>query len=200
MFITKNKLSNRCDITACNTGDSRFAIFDCDAPKDDNDKPTIITSIDHKCTTPSEKARIEKAGGFVDQNGRLNSILAMSRAFGDFALKNNSTHVNEQLLTCDPDITRTSIHINDKCSTMLINEKFKFIVIASDGLWDVMSTHECERFVVEGLEDQLQQGKSIQECDLETITSVMVRDAVYNKKSIIDNVTVILILLHQIKS
>jgi hypothetical protein len=34
-----------------------------------------------------EWERIERVGGFVDENGRLNGTLAMSRAFGDFEFK-----------------------------------------------------------------------------------------------------------------
>jgi serine/threonine protein phosphatase PrpC len=45
-------------------------------------------SIDHKPDMPSEKRRIERANGFVEDS-RVNGMLALSRAMGDFEYKNN---------------------------------------------------------------------------------------------------------------
>ena len=47
-------------------------------------------SVDHKPGDILERARIENAGGFVEFN-RVNGNLALSRAVGDFAFKNNSS-------------------------------------------------------------------------------------------------------------
>ena len=63
----------------------------------------FITTED-KCTNKKEQKRIEKAGGkIIDE--RLNGILAVSRGFGDFDLKN-------QGLTCQPHIYKKLIIIN----------------------------------------------------------------------------------------
>jgi protein phosphatase 2C family protein 2/3 len=44
---------------------------------------------DHKPKHPKEEQRIKKAGGYVE-NGRVNGSLALSRALGDFAFKNQA--------------------------------------------------------------------------------------------------------------
>ena len=48
-------------------------------------------SIDHKARRKDEMARIRACGGTVDRNGRLNGVLAVSRAFGGKFLKSMST-------------------------------------------------------------------------------------------------------------
>ena len=45
-------------------------------------------SIDHKPDMPAEKRRIERASGFVEDS-RVNGMLALSRALGDFEYKSN---------------------------------------------------------------------------------------------------------------
>ena len=85
----------------------------------------FITTED-KCTNKKEQKRIEKAGGkIIDE--RLNGILAVSRGFGDFDLKN-------QGLTCQP-------HIYKK----LIDLSLNYCVLASDGVWDALSPAEVSK-------------------------------------------------------
>jgi protein phosphatase 1G len=68
-----------------NAGDSR-----CVLAKKSGDKYNAIElSVDHKPDLPEEKKRIEKAGGFVEEN-RVRGILNLSRSLGDLEYKSDS--------------------------------------------------------------------------------------------------------------
>ncbi|GLU20984.1 hypothetical protein SLE2022_371540 [Rubroshorea leprosula] len=102
-------------IIVSNCGNSRAVL--CRAGK------TIPLSFDHKPDRSDELARIEAAGGQVlYYNGaRVQGILAMSRAIGDGYLK--------PAVTWEPEITFTKRELDDD-----------FLILASDGLWDVLSS------------------------------------------------------------
>ncbi|XP_027160503.1 probable protein phosphatase 2C 9 [Coffea eugenioides] len=86
----------------------------------------IQLSIDHEPNT--ERGSIEDRGGFVSNMpgdvARVNGQLAVSRAFGD---KNLKSH-----LRSDPDVTNASIEAETDV-----------LILASDGLWKVMSNQEA---------------------------------------------------------
>ena len=73
-------LITKSDVLCANAGDSRSVMSKKGRAKD--------LSVDHKPDVPSEKRRIDRANGFVDE-GRVNGMLALSRALGDFEYKNN---------------------------------------------------------------------------------------------------------------
>lgn len=93
---------------------------------------------DHKPHLPAERARVEAAGGRVDfqrcwrvivepREGRLGSGLAVSRSLGDLDFKEPKRFVE-----CEPDVRRLVPVPGDN-----------FVVLASDGLWDVLSDQEA---------------------------------------------------------
>lgn len=112
-----NKKNNICYLA--NTGDSRAILCK-------NNGQISQISEDHKPDNPKERKLIEQKGGFV-QNGRTNGNLAMSRAFGDKNLKT--------VITVEPDIYQFTIR------------NVKFVVQASDGLFDVMSNRDICNFI-----------------------------------------------------
>jgi serine/threonine protein phosphatase PrpC len=79
---------------------------------------------DMKATDAEEIARIAQHGGFVT-NGRVLGSLAVARAIGDGQLK----EPQRRILISDPEITSFRFQSDDE-----------FIIIATDGLWDVMSS------------------------------------------------------------
>lgn len=93
-------------------------------------------SFDHKPNNENEARRIVAAGGWVDLN-RVNGNLALSRAMGDFIFKRNSKKpAEEQIVTAYPDVI-----VKD------ILPEHEFVVVACDGIWDVMSNQEVVDFV-----------------------------------------------------
>jgi len=93
-------------------------------------------SYDHKPNNELEAKRIVAAGGWVEFN-RVNGNLALSRALGDFVFKKNeSKKAEEQIVTANPDI-----EIKD------LTAEHEFIVLACDGIWDVLSNEEVLEFV-----------------------------------------------------
>jgi len=70
------------EIYCANAGDSRCVLS--------YDGKTIEMSVDHKPELTTEKARIEKAGGFVEEN-RVKGILNLSRSLGDLEYKQDAS-------------------------------------------------------------------------------------------------------------
>uniref|UniRef100_A0A182MGN0 protein-serine/threonine phosphatase n=1 Tax=Anopheles culicifacies TaxID=139723 RepID=A0A182MGN0_9DIPT len=111
-----------------NAGDSR-AIACVDGHLD-------VLSFDHKPTNEKERERISSAGGYVEYN-RVNGYLALSRALGDFGLKRNTEILpSEQMVTAYPDVEEREV-----------TESWDFLVIACDGIWDVLSSQAVLEFV-----------------------------------------------------
>ncbi|RUS77249.1 hypothetical protein EGW08_015002, partial [Elysia chlorotica] len=120
------------DLIVANIGDSRAIMCDLKG------KITQL-STDHKPCDPKEQQRIVDAGGFVTFNGvwRVAGVLATSRAFGDYPLK------QRKFVTVEPEFT---VHSVEK-------DKPHFIVLASDGLWDVFSNEDVVQFISERLDE-----------------------------------------------
>mmetsp|Transcript_22119 Transcript_22119/g.41483 ORF Transcript_22119/g.41483 Transcript_22119/m.41483 type:complete len:338 (+) Transcript_22119:389-1402(+) len=116
-----------------NCGDSRVVV--CGEDK------VLFATEDHKPSDPAEEARIQEAGGFVSFD-RVNGDLAMSRAIGDFSYKDNTSVSNlEQKVIAKPDVTILKRQPTDK-----------FVVLACDGIFDVLSNDEVRLYVAEKIE------------------------------------------------
>jgi protein phosphatase 2C family protein 2/3 len=111
----------KAEIICANAGDSRSVLSKKGKAKD--------LSVDHKPDIPSEKRRIERANGFVEEN-RVNGMLALSRSMGDFEYKSNTIMKPEdQIITAFPEITIEKI-----------TSETDFIICACDGIWDCLSS------------------------------------------------------------
>lgn len=83
-------------------------------------------SKDHKCSDVKEVDRIKKCGGIVF-GGRVYGTLMLTRTIGDKEMKKYG-------VVSTPTVNR--IEIDD--------ENDMFVVIASDGLWDVVDENELK--------------------------------------------------------
>ncbi|KAI3460721.1 hypothetical protein Pfo_017384 [Paulownia fortunei] len=107
------------EVHAANVGDCKVVLS--------RKGEAIPLTNDHRLSREDERARIENSGGFLHcQNGiwRVNGTLAVSRAFGDFHLKD--------WIISEPEIV--NLPLTSDC---------QFLILASDGLWDKVSDQEA---------------------------------------------------------
>ncbi|CAM9234737.1 unnamed protein product, partial [Lampetra fluviatilis] len=123
-----------------NVGDSRAVL--CDAQGS-----AVALSHDHKPHQLKERQRIKRAGGFISYNGswRVQGVLAMSRSLGDFPLKRMG------VVTAEPDVTAVDLRAT----------RPRFLLMASDGLWDAFGSQEAVAFVGERLGEPHLGAKSV---------------------------------------
>lgn len=130
-----------------------------------------FSTTDHKPVNPLEKERIQKAGGSV-MIQRVNGSLAVSRALGDFEYKNvEGMGPCEQLVSPEPEIF---VEERDPAD--------EFLVLACDGIWDVMTNEELCDFV----------RNRLQICpSLETICNQVIDTCLY--KGSRDNMSIVIV-------
>jgi len=127
-------------LSCANVGDSRAVLG---RRLENGSYQTVALSDDHKPELDHERARIEEAGGRVENN-RVNGMLAMSRAIGDFSYKKDEGRpVEGQLVIPTPDIMTVPRNANDA-----------FLVVACDGIFDVLSNEELVASVSKKIEEQ----------------------------------------------
>nr|KAI8750109.1 protein phosphatase 1G-like [Biomphalaria glabrata] len=122
-------------LIVANAGDSRCVLSRAGK--------AIELSFDHKPEDECEKTRIERAGGKVTSDGRVNGGLNLSRAIGDHVYKRNKDlPAKEQMITSLPDVEIAELCPEDQ-----------FFVVACDGIWNYMSSQEVVDYVLEKLKD-----------------------------------------------
>lgn len=105
---------------------------------------SVELSEDHKPGLPSESDRIKRAGGWVSMERfgpvtvcRVNGDLSLSRAIGDLEYKQNTAlPPGDQLIVATPDVRSFKRDPSDE-----------FLLIACDGVWDVVDSQEAVDFV-----------------------------------------------------
>jgi len=143
---------------AANAGDSRVVLM--------RGGQAIRLTVDHNPALRSEYERITGAGGCVAFN-RVNGILAVSRSLGD--------HMMKELVVANPEISRAALCPLDH-----------FLIIACDGLWDVVEDQEACDFVS-------QMATHVPTASISDICTALGRLAL--TKGSRDNITIVLVWL-----
>lgn len=147
-------LARKGKIVAANVGDSRAVLCRGGAPVDLTTEHRVYGK---SASASSEALRVEKAGGWLD-DGRVCGVLAVSRAFGDpglkragllatlrqgvedgawseeFARERQSIGFSADPVVPTPDVT-----------ALATTDRDEFVVVASDGLWDVLPSRDAVR-------------------------------------------------------
>ncbi|KAH0792522.1 protein phosphatase 2C [Histomonas meleagridis] len=139
-------------LSVANIGDTRCVLC--------RDGKAVRLTVDHKPDLPEEAEYIQSKGGFV-REGRVGGMLAVSRALGDGFL---GDAVNSK-----PNFRQVEITGDDA-----------FMIMACDGVWDVMSDQEACDIVAAEI-DPMTAAKSL-------------RDAAFEMNSL-DNISVIVVFL-----
>jgi serine/threonine protein phosphatase PrpC len=113
-------------LIVANVGDSRAILA--------RNRKAVEVSVDHEPQKPEEREMVESKGGEVAVSPiggvyRVDKRLNMTRAFGDYSIKEH--------LSVEPDIWDNILTDDDD-----------FFVVASDGLWNVMSNDEAVEHVL----------------------------------------------------
>jgi len=153
-----------------NAGDSRAIIIK-------RDGTVVPLSQDHKPDRNDETKRINDLGGRVIHWGRwrVEGVLAVSRSIGDVKLK--------PYVTAEPDIVEHEIGEDDM-----------FLVVASDGVWDTMSSDLVAKFVLVNTCKIVDKGLHVDEKLLRWISRQVSKRARENGSS--DNISCIVAHLH----
>ncbi|KAM0064346.1 putative protein-serine/threonine phosphatase [Helianthus debilis subsp. tardiflorus] len=144
-------------LAVANVGDSRAVLA---TATDDGGLVPVQLTVDFKPNLPQEAERIVECNGRVfcleDEPGvhrvwlpnEESPGLAMSRAFGDYCIKNFG-------LISVPQVIQRHITTQDR-----------FMVLASDGVWDVISNEEAVE-IVSSTEDKAKSAKRLVDCAIQ---------------------------------
>merc|ERR1711994_1244148 len=134
----------------------------------------------HKCWMMKEKERILRSGGAVE-NGRINGVLEVPRAFGDITLKKFG-------VLCTPEYMKFQID----------REKDRFILLACDGFWNAWTAAEALEHTEELLDSEKERAQNEEEpVDLRGVCKELVQQVVEEKKAQ-DNVSAVLLMFGEV--
>ncbi|XP_040997309.1 probable protein phosphatase 2C 27 isoform X1 [Juglans microcarpa x Juglans regia] len=134
----------------------------------------IELSRDHRPCCTKERARIESLGGYID-DGYLNGQLGVTRALGNWHLEGmKGTGERVGPLSAEPELELVTLTQEDE-----------FLIIGSDGLWDVFSSQNSVDFA----RRQLQEHNDVKLCCRQMVEEALKRGA-------IDNLTAVMVNFH----
>jgi integrin-linked kinase-associated serine/threonine phosphatase 2C len=138
------------ELSAC-SGDAKCVLGR--ASPDGGPVKAITLTQDHKAIYPRERTRIEKAGGFVSKEGRLEGKIEVSRGFGDAQYKDAG-------MSAMPDIkVLLSVWHNDQheclrslyeCLATPISDSYTLLLTHPASMHQVFEITERDKFMLLG--------------------------------------------------
>jgi len=144
---------------------------DCRAVLSRRGKAVTLTK-DHKPVEEGERARIVALGGKVCPEGRVNGDMAVSRALGDWHLEEKRAG----MILGEPEVS--------SCELRGEND---FLILACDGLWDVMDSGRCVETAKIFLRNEWDAGRCARH----------LADEAVHRRGATDNVSVVVATLRQ---
>ena len=93
-------------------------------------------SVDHKTVLFSERDRIIKAGGFIE-NERVKGIINLTRSLGDLEFKSKKGLLPEQQMIISlPDV-----------KVEPLTPDIEFVMVACDGIWECLKSGDAATFI-----------------------------------------------------
>lgn len=190
VYVHEDSKTNERTIISANVGDSRAVLsHGCKA---------VDLTRDHKPDDEDEKKRILAMGETIEwdsycQVSRVKS-LSLSRAIGDrFAKPVVSGEAEIQLFPLEESVESK------------INTADDFVILASDGLWDVMTSQDCVDLVHERLNPSAAQVRNMSKSELrqhklsrrKNISRFMANEA--SRRGSCDNICVVILWLNDSK-
>ncbi|PON53528.1 Protein phosphatase [Trema orientale] len=158
LFVTRSLL-------VANAGDCRAVLSRCGR--------AVELSRDHRPCCKKERMRVESLGGYVD-DGYLNGQLGVTRALGDWHIEGMKEMGDKGPLSAEPELKLITLTKDDE-----------FLIIGSDGIWDVFSNQNAVDFARRRLQDH----NDVKLCCKQIVEEAMTRGAT-------DNLTVVLVSFH----
>jgi len=127
-------------------------------------------SKDHRPCCHKERVRVESLGGFVE-DGYLNGQLGVTRAIGNWhikGLKESGDRIGP--LSAEPELKLVTLTQEDE-----------FLIIGSDGIWDVFRNQNAVDFIRRRLQDH----NDVSLCCKEMVEEAMKRGAVDNLTAVV---------------
>jgi serine/threonine protein phosphatase PrpC len=172
--------SNKIEVFVSHVGDCRAVLS--------NSGIAVQLTEDHKANLAAEKARIEAAGGY-ESKGRVNGVLGVSRSIGDIQFKN----FNDAMRSAYGEDGKSGIWSDNQqviskpdFKHFVVESNHEFLILASDGLWDVFTCQEAVNFV----RMQLLTCK-----DLNKAAEAIIKKAL--SRGTQDNTSVVIVAFHQ---
>ena len=128
LLHTQKQSNGKITIHSANAGDARAVLSRRPAngdSKDSGSHKSYRLTLDHRADDPKELSRVEDSGGFVMRN-RVLGVLAVTRSLGDHGIM-------KEFVVGKPYVD--SINFD--------NGEGEFIILACDGLFDVLDDQEA---------------------------------------------------------